>query len=103
MLNINNWMDQYFAQNYQILCKFHYSNQAIHYFVYKGMSSPNNSVVMEEKNLLYSKLLKKLRQISKKDNIKRYTGILYGLNHFATCDILLSHKIIIIIDRLFLN
>ena len=48
MLNINNWVDQSFAQSYQILCTFHYSNQAIHYFVHQGIPSPNNSVVMEE-------------------------------------------------------
>ena len=48
MLNVNNWMDQSFAQSYQMLCGFNYNNQAIHYFVHQGMPSPNNSVVMEE-------------------------------------------------------
>ena len=42
-------------------------------------------------------------KIRKNDNIERYSGVLYGSNHFATCDILLSHKIIIIIDGLFMN
>ena len=50
MLNVNNWMDQYFVRSYQILCELHYSNQAIHYFIHQGMLSPNDSVVMEEIN-----------------------------------------------------
>ena len=53
MLNVNNWMEKSFAQSYQILCEFHYSKHAIKYFVHQGMLSPNNSVVMEEKNCLY--------------------------------------------------
>ena len=50
MLNVNNLREQSFAQSCQILCGFHYSNQAIQYFVHQGMPSPNNSVVMDETN-----------------------------------------------------
>ena len=72
MLNVNNLMDRSFAQSYQILCEFHYSNQAIHYFVHQGMPPSNNSVVIGEKNLLYSKLLKKHHP--KKNKIVRTTS-----------------------------
>ena len=100
-------MEQYSAQSYQILCEFHYRNQEIQHFVHQGMPSPNNSVMMEETNSFVLKVTQETplgkEKISKNDNIKRYSGVLYGSNHFATCYILLSHKIIIIIDGLFMN